>query len=98
MVVEESRRVERRLRQFGHAAVSVEGRVVERADPAVAVLENQKEQIDLVVVGSSGKTGMASVLGSVTRRVVRKCPCPVLVLPTTNRVSARDVWRKSRLL
>lgn len=97
MVVEERRRAERRIREFGGAAVSVEGLVVERADPAAAVLENQKEKIDMVVMGSSGKTGMASVLGSVARRVARECPCPVLVLPTTNRVSARDVWRKSRL-
>jgi universal stress protein A len=97
MVVEERRRAERRIRKFGGAAVSVEGLVVERADPAAAVLESQKERIDVVVLGSSGKTGMASVLGSVARRIARECPCPVLVLPTTNRISARDVWRKSRL-
>ena len=63
---------------------------------ARAILEAQREDVSLVVVGASGKTGLKAVLGSVTRRLARSCPCPVLVIPTTSRISAVAVWRKSR--
>lgn len=96
MVREERQRAERQLRQFGGSAISVEAIILERKDPARGILETQKEGIDLIVIGASGKTGLASVLGSVTRRVVRDCPCPVLVIPTSSRVSPVEVWRKSR--
>lgn len=96
MVGEETERARRQLRRFGSAAIPVEGIVVEREDAGRGVLEAQKEGIDLVVLGASGKSGITAVLGSVTRRVVRDCPCPVLVVPTSSRVSAQEVWRKSR--
>jgi nucleotide-binding universal stress UspA family protein len=38
-------------------------------------------QIDLIVMGTHGHTGFAHVLlGSVTEKVVRKAPCPVLTV------------------
>lgn len=41
----------------------------------------KKEQIDLVVMGSSGRHGLDRLmLGSVTERVVREAICPVLVV------------------
>jgi universal stress protein A len=95
-VGDERRRAERLLREFGNPGNSVEAMIVERKDPAQGVLEAQKDGIDIVVLGASGKTGVSAVLGSLTRRVARDCPCPVLVIPTTNRVSAVQVWRKSR--
>lgn len=96
MVIDERRRAERRLRQFGGSPISVEAVVIENRDPAEGVLGAQKEGFDLAVLGGSGKTGLASVLGSVTRRVARDCPCPILALPTTNQVSALEVSRKIR--
>jgi universal stress protein A len=96
MVGDERRRAERLLREFGSPGLSIEAVIVEREDPAQSVLEAQKDGIGLVVLGASGKTGVSAVLGSVTRRVVRDCPCPVVVLPTANRASAVQVWRKSR--
>jgi nucleotide-binding universal stress UspA family protein len=41
----------------------------------------RETEIDLIVVGSHGHTGLAHVLlGSVTDKVVRKAPCPVLTV------------------
>ena len=96
MVGDERRRAERLLREFGNPGIPVEALILERKDPAQGVLEAQRDGIDLVVLGASGKSGVSAILGSITRRVARDCPCPVLVVPTTNRASAVQVWRKSR--
>jgi universal stress protein A len=39
-------------------------------------------QADLIVMGTHGRTGLTHLLiGSVTEKVVRKAPCPVLTVP-----------------
>jgi nucleotide-binding universal stress UspA family protein len=39
------------------------------------------EKVDLIVMGTHGRTGLVSALiGSVAERVVRKAPCPVLTV------------------
>ncbi|HKV56153.1 MAG TPA: universal stress protein [Candidatus Binataceae bacterium] len=41
----------------------------------------QSEAVDLIVMGTHGRTGLAHVLmGSVAERVVNKAPCPVLTV------------------
>ncbi len=41
----------------------------------------EREKVDLIVMGSHGRTGLAHVLiGSVAERVVRHASCPVLVV------------------
>jgi len=45
------------------------------ADPA--------NQIDLIVVGTHGRTGLSRVaFGSVAQRILQGAPCPALVVPT----------------
>ena len=40
-------------------------------------------QIDLLVVGTHGRTGLARVaFGSVAQRILQSSPCPVLVVPS----------------
>lgn len=40
-----------------------------------------KEEIDLVIMGTHGRTGLKHFfVGSVAERVVRSCPCPVLTV------------------
>ncbi len=95
MVREERQRAETQVHRFGSRSIPIEGIVVQRKDAGRGILEAQKDGVDLVVVGASGKSGVASVLGSVTRRVVRDCPCPVLVVPTSSRTDPLKVWRNS---
>jgi nucleotide-binding universal stress UspA family protein len=55
--------------------------VVVRSDDAAAEIVQyaQREQVDLIVMGTHGHVGLAHVLlGSVAEHVVRTAPCPVL--------------------
>jgi universal stress protein A len=52
-------------------------------DPAHAIVEYARGHgIDLIVMGTHGRTGVSrALLGSVAERVVRSAPCPVLTVP-----------------
>jgi len=56
--------------------------ITEEGSPANAILKTiDKEHIDLVVMGTSGKHGLDRfLLGSVTEKVVRSAKCPVLAV------------------
>jgi nucleotide-binding universal stress UspA family protein len=42
----------------------------------------EKENVDLIVMSTHGRTGLDhAILGSVTEKVVARAPCPVLVVP-----------------
>jgi universal stress protein A len=55
---------------------------VREGAPFYEIIRFAKEaQIDLIVMGTHGHTGLVHVLlGSVTEKVVRKAPCPVLTV------------------
>jgi nucleotide-binding universal stress UspA family protein len=55
---------------------------VREGSPFYEVVRFAKEQeIDLVIMGTHGRTGLIHVLlGSVAEKVVRKSPCPVLTV------------------
>jgi nucleotide-binding universal stress UspA family protein len=50
--------------------------------PATTIVDYAREKaVDLIVMGTKGRTGVAHVLaGSVAERVVRTAPCPVLTV------------------
>ena len=55
--------------------------------PFVEIIRYARDhQIDLVVIATHGRTGLRHVLfGSVAEKVVRKAPCPVLVVKREER-------------
>jgi nucleotide-binding universal stress UspA family protein len=55
-------------------------RVVRQGPPFLEIVRYAKEtSIDLIVIGTHGRSGLAHVfMGSVAEKVVRKSPCPVL--------------------
>jgi nucleotide-binding universal stress UspA family protein len=58
-------------------------------DPASALLkEIEKEKYDVVVMGTHGRAGFAHLLlGSVTEKIIRHSPVPVLIVPRGNSVA-----------
>jgi nucleotide-binding universal stress UspA family protein len=64
-------------------ADGLEGEVaVVRGVPFREILDTAKmQQVDLIIMGTHGRTGLQHVLmGSVAEKVVRLAPCPVLVV------------------
>ena len=70
-----------RLRDEEGLDVKITNKVAE-GSPARVILETiEDEDIDLVVIGSSGKTGIDKFLmGSVAEKVVKSAKCSVLVI------------------
>ena len=56
--------------------------VLEHGDPVEKLLEISEVGIDLLVLGSRGfGPVMRLLIGSVSSRVIRGAPCPVMVVP-----------------
>ena len=85
LVVESTRAgqeiVERHAKRLRKAEIEVETRVTE-GDPRLGLVELvREEQVDLLVVGSHGRTGLTKLLmGSVASHLVSRAPCSVLVV------------------
>jgi nucleotide-binding universal stress UspA family protein len=58
-------------------------KLVEVGEPySILVDRAKKEQVDLIVMSTHGRTGIPRMmLGSVTEKVLRSSPCPVLAIP-----------------
>jgi nucleotide-binding universal stress UspA family protein len=65
----------------GERGVAVE-RLLVHGTPFLEIIRlARNEGVDLIVMGTHGRTGIRQVLiGSVAEKVVRKAPCPVLVV------------------
>jgi nucleotide-binding universal stress UspA family protein len=57
-------------------------KMVVRGVPFVEIIKTAKDkQVDLIVIGTHGRTGIDHLLfGSTAEKVVRKAPCPVLTV------------------
>src|SRR5207245_11423834 len=75
---EDAGRLNEQLQGIEHEVVIGEGNIWE----VVSKLINEKE-IDLVVLGTRGRTGLGkTILGSVAEQILRQSPCPVLTVGT----------------
>jgi len=56
--------------------------VIRKGEPFSEVIQAaREEEIDLIVMGTHGKTGLShALMGSTAERVVRLAPCPVLTI------------------
>src|SRR5688572_21197048 len=64
------------------AGISCDIELIEGAPHVEIVNQAQKENAELIVLGTHGRGGLASaILGSVTERVIHRSTCPVLVVP-----------------
>jgi nucleotide-binding universal stress UspA family protein len=61
-------------------------------DPAMEIVRHAASLgVDLIVLGTHGRTGVSRVLlGSVADRVMRAAPCPVLVVPPSTMLPADE--------
>ncbi|MPZ76024.1 MAG: hypothetical protein GEU77_05830 [Deltaproteobacteria bacterium] len=61
-------------------------RIVEKAE---------HEGVDMIVMSTHGRTGLAHMLiGSVTGRVLRRAPCPILAVPTPRKPRRSSIRRR----
>ncbi len=61
--------------------MDVEALVIQGIPFAEIIGTAKEKEIDMIVIGSHGRTGISHMmLGSVSEKVVRKAPCPVLTV------------------
>jgi len=69
------------LADFDLAGVEIDQRVVEGHPYVEIVRVAAHEEVDLLVIGTHGRSGLDHILfGSIAEKVVRKAPCPVLAI------------------
>ena len=69
--------------ELGQRGVEVETVVCEGYAATVIVEEAKARDVDLIVIGTHGLSGLKHLLlGSIAERVVQKAPCPVLSVKT----------------
>jgi nucleotide-binding universal stress UspA family protein len=73
---EDAGRLNEQLQGVEHEVVIGEGNLLELLSNVI-----QQKEIDLVVVGTRGRTGFGkTLLGSVAEQILRQSPCPVLTI------------------
>ncbi|MDP6076330.1 MAG: universal stress protein [Myxococcota bacterium] len=78
---EAGQQLERHAEQARDRGIEVEAVVREGYPATVIVDEIENLNIDLVVIGTHGRTGLKHLLlGSIAERVVQHAPCPVLTV------------------
>ena len=71
------------------ANVKFEHRLISGSPAGALVRLAKDDDIDMIVMGTHGRSGLARVLmGSIAEEVVRRAPCPVLTYRHQNRLKA----------
>lgn len=75
------------IKKFPVGDLKIEPRVIEDHPHRGVIATAEDENIDLIVMGTHGRTGVAHLLmGSTAEKVVRAAPCPVLTVKPKNYV------------
>lgn len=61
-------------------------------DPATEIVRvAEQEGVDMIVIGSHGRTGLPRMLmGSVAEKVLRRARCPIVIFKQANKVESAD--------
>ena len=72
--------------QAESAGIAIAHSYCELGDPASAIIEQAKSGgYDLLIMGTHGRTGLShALMGSVAEKVVRRAPCAVLTVRTSD--------------
>jgi len=63
-----------------------DARIIPGLPPEEIVRVAEKEEVDMIVIGTRGHSGIKRLMiGSVTDRVIRTCTCPVLAVHSEER-------------
>jgi universal stress protein A len=69
---------------------------IREGSPAREICRLAKQDVDLIIAPTHGRTGLGHVLiGSVAERVVRHASCPVLVIPVRGKLKT-DLARREK--
>lgn len=80
---EEHREIQQWAEQLRQKGIDVVALLLQGATIEKILLEADKLAVDMIIVGSHGKTGLYKVLvGSVSEGVLKGANCPVLFVPT----------------
>jgi len=81
-IIEAQAIIRRMLTAAGRARVPFKGVNPQGVAPDTGIVQQAiKNEVDLIIVGSYGRTGLKKLLmGSVTERVIGGSPCPILVV------------------
>jgi nucleotide-binding universal stress UspA family protein len=72
--------VQMALARVQEAGLQGDSMIVEGIPFQVIIETAESQDIDLIVIGTHGRTGLThALMGSVAEKVVRLAPCPVLV-------------------
>ena len=84
-IIEAKAIIGRMLTAASLAGVPMKGVNPQGVAPDTGIVQQAiKHEVDLIVVGSYGRTGLKKLLmGSVTERVIGDSPCPILVVKHT---------------
>ena len=81
-IIESQAIIRRMLTAASRARVPFKGVNPQGVAPDTGIVQQAiKNEVDLIIVGSHGRTGLKKLLmGSVTERVIGQSPCPILVV------------------
>lgn len=84
------------LRRVNFGSVPFETSAAAEFCPEGIYRAAKKDKVDLVIMSTHGRTGLKHILiGSIAERVVRRAPCPVIVVPSHPEIRSSQLARRT---